>query len=59
MPSKALLPLPQAHRHPARTVWSHLPGRASSAVALVNGTYWFIMDPDKSHLYGQAIQLLG
>jgi hypothetical protein len=61
MTSQELLPWSRRHMSSCvRTVLCRLPGRACSAVVLARGTYWLLVDPDKSDgVCDQVIQLLG
>lgn len=61
MSSQALLPWRSRHSgRRVQTVICSLPGRASSAVALVHGTYWYLVDPEKTDgVAEQLVRLLG
>lgn len=58
MPSTALLPFAGRYFPPTRTLFRRLPGRAVSAVALVHGACWVIIDPDKTNTCTQVVQFL-
>lgn len=43
---------------PGRTIFHSLPGRLVTAVAMINGQLWLVIDNDKVHAVWHAKQLL-
>lgn len=52
-------PSPWNSIKPAHTLLRSLPGRTISAIAIIQGAAWLIVDPDKADTCSQIVQLLG